>query len=101
MSNHGTQTTDSKKPMVGSERRRLHLGGKTSKIEADPEMMRFVDGLLLTETFKSIARMCAERFGPALAPGKSAVHRYWTNYHAARVRQEYSMKFRAARARKK
>ena len=75
-----------RKPIPASEHRRLHLGGTPGKITGDPEVAAFVDDLLATETFTQIAEACKRRFGPARAPGKSAVHRYWQKFHAARVR---------------
>jgi len=69
-----------------SDWRRLHLSGTPGKISGDPEIAAFVDKQLESETFERIAEACKRRFGPARAPGKSAVHRYWQKFHAARVR---------------
>lgn len=75
-----------RKPIPASEWRRLHLPGTPGKISGDPEVAAFVDPLLATKSFRLIVEACKERFGPARAPGKSAVHRYWMTFHAARVR---------------
>jgi hypothetical protein len=74
------------KPIPASEWRRLHLPGTPGKISGDPEIAAFVDELLATTGMVKIAAACKERFGPERAPGKSAVHRYWTTFHASRVR---------------
>ena len=70
-----------------TEWRRLHLPGSPSKIQIDPELRAFVDERLPTMTLKQIAAACVKRFGRKRAPGKSAVHRYWTTFHAASARQ--------------
>lgn len=72
---------------TAAEWRRLHLPGSPAKIPADPELRAFVDERLPTMTFGQIAAACAKRFGRGRAPGKSAVHRYWTTFHAASARQ--------------
>jgi hypothetical protein len=72
--------------ITAADWRRLHLPGTPGKISGDPEIRAFVDGLLDTTTMVQIAEACKQRFGAARAPGKSAVHRYWSTFRASRVR---------------
>jgi len=68
-------------PIEAAEHRRRHLRGVPHKVLRDPEVAAFVEGALASMTFQAIADACIERFGPGRAPGKSAVHRYWSAFH--------------------
>lgn len=68
-------------PIEPAEHLRRHLRGVPHKVLRDPEVAAFVEGALGSMTFQAIADACIERFGPGRAPGKSAVHRYWSAFH--------------------
>jgi len=52
-------------------------GPKSFKVESDPALADFVDQRLGREPLLQIAAACRREFGPARAPSKSAIHRYW------------------------
>lgn len=68
-----------KKPMTNTpaEWRGLHLPRAMPKIRSDGQVRAFVDKRLITDKFKDIAQACKEKFGPARAPSKSTIGRYW------------------------
>lgn len=72
-----------REPVRAKEWREQHRAGHPHKILRDPEVEAFVEGSLPSMTFQAIADACRERFGAERAPGKSAVHRYWSDFHKA------------------
>lgn len=72
-----------REPVRMKEWREQHRASLPHKVLRDPEVEAFVETALPSMTFKAIADACLERFGPERAPGKSAVHRYWSDFHKA------------------
>ena len=73
-------------PTDPTERRRMHLGGKLSRLETDTDLRAFVLARIETETFPAIAKAVAQAFPPDRRVSMSSIHRYWQKHFAARVR---------------
>jgi hypothetical protein len=86
--------TPKREPVRIKEWREQHRAGHPHKILRDPEVEAFVEDALARMTFQAIADACLERFGPERAPRKSAVHRYWTDFHKARRPELHPLKRR-------
>lgn len=66
-----------REPLTPEEWRARHLRGSPPRILADPELRTFIDARLPAMTFDQLAAVVRTAFGPARAPSRSAIHRYW------------------------
>lgn len=85
---------NTREPVRDKEWREQHRAGHPHKVLRDLEVEAFVEGALASMTFQAIADACLERFGPERAPGKSAVHRYWREFHKTRQPELHQQKRR-------
>jgi hypothetical protein len=70
--------------LTPAERIGSHSRNRVFKAVADPEVRAFIDATTpLTPSYQEVARLARERFGPARAPSKSSIHRYWMRLPSA------------------
>lgn len=67
-------------PVPLDEWRRLHRPSLPHKVLRDPEVRAFVDKSLDSYTFERLAEACLVLFGPARAPSRSSLHRYYAAF---------------------